>query len=56
MGYPVQVWGWTFAEHLTPGKEEWHYKLLYEGHSVLKALWVALWSGRHYGCVKMEMR
>ena len=56
MGWPFDVYGWTFGDHLGTGRDEWHYAPLYQGNSLIRALWTAFWARRHYGAVKLEMR
>ncbi len=56
MGNTYEVHGWTYGDRLCIGEDEWYYKELYRGESLLTALWTAFRSRRHYGCVRMEMR
>lgn len=56
MGYPFDVYGWTFGKNPATNCEEWHYRPIYQGRSLARAIWTALRARRHYGCVKLELR
>lgn len=56
MGWAFDVYGWTFGDRHGVGREEWHYAPLYQGNSLLVALWTAFRARAHYGCVKLELR
>lgn len=56
MGWRYEVHGWTFGDRLGTGVEEWHYRPLYQGQWLIRAIWTAFRARRHYGCVKLEMR
>jgi len=58
MGNKHQVYGWTFGRPwgLDDEPEVWYYKTLYDGNSLLAALWTALGSRGSYGCVKIKIR
>lgn len=56
MGNTYEVYGWTYGDRLGTNKNEWYYKELYRGESLIAALWVAFRSRSHYGCIKLEMR
>jgi hypothetical protein len=56
MGWPFDVYGWTFGINPVTNREEWHYVAVYQGRSLIAALWHGLRACRHYGCVKLELR
>ncbi len=56
MGNTYEVCGWTYGDRLGLGHDEWYYKELYRGESLMSALWTAFKHRRDYGCVKLEIR
>lgn len=56
MGNTYEVYGWTYGDRLGIGKEEYYYKELYRGESMLVAIWTAFINKKSYGCVKIEIR
>lgn len=56
MGNTYEVCGWTYGDRLGLGHDEWYYKELYRGESLIAALWTAFKHRRDYGCVKLEVR
>jgi hypothetical protein len=56
MGNGYEVYGWTYGDRLGLNKDEWYYKELYRGESLIVALWTVFRCKRQYGCVKLEVR
>ena len=56
MGNTYEVCGWAYGDRLGLGRDEWYYKELYRGESLMAALWTTFKHRRNYGCVKLEVR
>ena len=56
MGYKFQVKGWTNEDDSLWPEGVYHYKTLYDGNSLFKAIYTAARNYKRYGCVKVELR
>jgi len=56
MCYRYEVYAWTLGDRLGIGIEDFYYKELYRGQSIIKMMWHAILGSRHNGLIKIEVR